>query len=29
MKTNEGWFIADKVSTRTPHRIVEISVEKK
>jgi hypothetical protein len=23
IKTNEGWFIADKVSTRTPHKIVE------
>jgi aldose sugar dehydrogenase len=23
MKTNEGWFIADKVSTRTPHKVVE------
>jgi aldose sugar dehydrogenase len=23
MKTKEGWFIADKVSTRTPHKFVE------
>lgn len=23
MKTNEGWFIVDKVSTRTPHKTVE------
>jgi aldose sugar dehydrogenase len=28
MKTNEGWFIADKVSTRTPHRIVDVNVIK-
>jgi aldose sugar dehydrogenase len=25
MKTDEGWFIADKVSTRTPHKIVDIN----
>ncbi|HKO81967.1 MAG TPA: PQQ-dependent sugar dehydrogenase [Chitinophagaceae bacterium] len=25
MKTNEGWVIADKVSTRTPHKIVDIN----
>lgn len=25
MKTNEGWFIADKVSTRTPHKIVDVN----
>jgi hypothetical protein len=24
MKTNEGWFIADKVSTRTPHKIFDV-----
>ncbi|MNX83672.1 putative lumazine-binding protein [compost metagenome] len=24
MKTNEGWFIVDKISTRSPHRTVEI-----
>ncbi len=23
MKTTEGWFIADKVSTRTPHKVVD------
>jgi aldose sugar dehydrogenase len=26
MKTNEGWFIADKVSTRTPHKVFDINV---
>ena len=26
MKTDEGWFIADKVSTRTPHKIVDVNV---
>ncbi len=26
MKTNEGWVIADKVSTRTAHRIFDINV---
>jgi aldose sugar dehydrogenase len=25
MKTNEGWMIADKVSTRTPHRTYDIN----
>jgi glucose/arabinose dehydrogenase len=25
MKTNEGWMIADKVSTRTPHRVFDVS----
>lgn len=25
MKTDEGWFIADKVSTRTPHRIFDVN----
>lgn len=25
MKTNEGWVIADKVSTRTPHKIVDVN----
>jgi aldose sugar dehydrogenase len=29
MKTTEGWFIADKVSTKTPHRVMEINVDKK
>jgi aldose sugar dehydrogenase len=29
MKTNEGWFIADKVSTRAPHKVVETNGEKK
>jgi len=24
MKTSEGWFIVDKISTRSPHRTVEI-----
>lgn len=28
MKTNEGWFIADKVSTRTPHKIFDINAIK-
>jgi aldose sugar dehydrogenase len=28
MKTHEGWFIADKVSTRTPHRIVDVNAIK-
>lgn len=23
IKTNEGWFIVDKISTRTPHKIIE------
>ena len=26
MKTDEGWFIADKVSTRTPHKTVDINL---
>jgi len=26
MKTDEGWVIADKVSTRTPHKIVDINM---
>lgn len=26
MKTEEGWFIADKVSTRTPHKVVDINL---
>lgn len=25
IKTNEGWFIVDKISTRTPHKIVEVT----
>ena len=25
MKTDEGWFIADKVSTRTPHKIFDVN----
>ncbi len=25
MKTNEGWFIADKVSTRTPHKTFDVN----
>ena len=25
MKTDEGWFIVDKVSTRTPHKTVDIN----
>jgi aldose sugar dehydrogenase len=25
MKTNEGWFIVDKVSTRSPHKVVEVN----
>lgn len=25
MKTDEGWVIADKVSTRTPHKIVDVN----
>ncbi|MFC0772982.1 PQQ-dependent sugar dehydrogenase [Terrimonas alba] len=25
MKTSEGWVIADKVSTRTPHKIVDVN----
>ncbi len=25
MKTDEGWVIADKVSTRTPHKIIDIN----
>jgi aldose sugar dehydrogenase len=28
MKTNEGWFIADKVSTRTPHKTYDPKPEK-
>ncbi|RYE35457.1 MAG: PQQ-dependent sugar dehydrogenase, partial [Sphingobacteriales bacterium] len=26
MKTSEGWFIADKVSTRTPHKTFDANV---
>jgi aldose sugar dehydrogenase len=28
MKTNEGWFIADKVSTRTPHKVFDVNAIK-
>ena len=28
MKTNEGWFIADKISTRVPHKIITVKPEK-
>lgn len=28
MKTNKGWFIVDKISTRTPHKTVEIAAVK-
>jgi aldose sugar dehydrogenase len=28
MKTNEGWFIADKISTNRPHRLMEQKPEK-
>lgn len=28
MKTTEGWFIADKVSTRTPHKIFDVNAIK-
>jgi len=28
MKTSEGWFIVDKISTRSPHKTVEISAVK-
>ncbi|MBE8728104.1 nuclear transport factor 2 family protein [Flavobacterium hungaricum] len=28
MKTNDGWFIVDKISTRTPHKTVEPIVAK-
>ncbi len=28
MKTTGGWVIADKVSTRTPHRVVDVNVIK-
>ncbi len=28
MKTNEGWFIADKVSTNSPHRVFDVKPEK-
>lgn len=28
MKTNKGWFIVDKISTRTPHKIVEVEAIK-
>lgn len=28
MKTNKGWFIVDKISTRTPHKTVEVAATK-
>lgn len=28
MKTTEGWFIADKVSTRTPHKVFDVNAIK-
>jgi aldose sugar dehydrogenase len=28
MKTNEGWFIVDKISVRTPHKIIGTTLEK-
>ncbi|MFB9077498.1 nuclear transport factor 2 family protein [Flavobacterium procerum] len=28
MKTSKGWFIVDKISTRTPHKIVEATAPK-
>lgn len=28
MKTDKGWFIVDKISTRTPHKIVEVTALK-
>ena len=28
MKTNEGWFIVDKISSRAPHRTVEVTTSK-
>jgi aldose sugar dehydrogenase len=28
IKTNEGWFIMDKISTRKPHRIVDVNAIK-
>lgn len=28
MKTNEDWFIVDKISTRTPHKTVEAPIAK-
>jgi aldose sugar dehydrogenase len=28
MKTNEGWFIADKVSTRTSHKVFDVNAIK-
>jgi aldose sugar dehydrogenase len=26
MKTNEGWFIADKVSTKNAHKIIDANI---
>lgn len=28
MKTKEGWFLVDKISTRTPHKTVEVPATK-
>jgi len=28
MKTNDGWFLVDKISTRTPHKTVEVPAVK-
>lgn len=28
MKTKEGWFLVDKISTRTPHKTVEVPTAK-
>jgi aldose sugar dehydrogenase len=28
IKTNEGWFIADKISTNSPHRVFDVKTEK-
>lgn len=28
LKTNLGWFIVDKISTRTPHKTIEVSAVK-
>lgn len=29
LKTDQGWFIVDKISTRTPHKMVEAEVKPK
>ena len=28
MKTKDGWFLVDKISTRTPHKTVEVPATK-